>query len=505
MEAKACLPIDQSKIKQELMETDICVKVEEFKEKSKYFEPKLDCIKEDMLHYEPRETPAAKIKLEPIQQKDSTLGDFTGQSTICNIKTEAVNNTDNIGTCGTETLSVTTNNLQESFNETWKPISMTKVADYYRAADDNLDTTGICSSKQGGETRVDINTKAKFHTLDFISTGEASGISNRETQLKQPRTNIQEKMQAKLDNGHKQKQNIKFVDKSKENNTKSSSSQTSSASFKDPNKVLDTTSYIYRKKETNLKRTISTSRNSSTVNDSNDFKDTYTYAEKLKNCMEKKHIPFVNKRTKQRRETFLTYFDNFGIEIILVSDKDNDRTELYNRNEDPATFYRLFYNFIKASQCEPRPDVTDKEVEVLSTYIKECKQKERKCEFNSKRPRLTSSRPVQNVDGDIVSSARRMAKTRNGLVTENFDQPSSNFMRPPRSVSRSGNGLVTDNYAQKREETQTNTVDTSNRYWDLRGKRYMHKDNWNGRKKKRKKKKGNYAKLHDYWYGIIYI
>ena len=271
---------------------------------------------------------------------------------------------------------------------------------------------------------------------------------------------------------HNKKDCNQLVKQSRES-TSSNHSWGAPAPFKDPNKVLDKASYVYRKKEIIQKRNHNSIENCSSVFYSNDLTDTNTLTEKLKLNMEKKHIAFVNKRTNQRRETFLTYFDYAGIEVILVSDRHSDKFELYSKSEHPNTFYRLFYNFNKAT--EMGPVVSDMEAEFLEAYIKECKQNKGDAETATKRPRLSPTlQHAQTSEGDIIRSARKLNRTEKDNTLPSYQSRSDsreNFERSRRNVRKIGNGYATESYTKRQVDNRRSNRDSPSNYWDFRGRR----------------------------------
>ena len=484
-----CDPMDQNNMQKAPTEPNIQIKIEDLKQERKdQYDPKLDHINEDMLQYESREGLMAKIKVEPGPQRDCTLNDIAEQPSFNKIKFEPVNNSEiNVktekvlhngpgkalatkikeeltpdndrmlidseqppafsdemaaSTCtakndrsGNETSVLTANNPAESGKETWEPIPVRKVDHYFGENDE----------EKGSDTH-------KTTTRQVQVTNKVNEPVN--------------------EHSHNKKDRDQLVKHSKESSS-SNHSWGAPAPFKDPNKVLDKASYVYRKKETIQKRNHNSIENCSSVFYSNDLTDTNTLTEKLKLNMEKKHIAFVNKRTNQRRETFLTYFDNAGIEVILVSDRHSDKFELYSKSEHPNTFYRLFYNFNKATEIGPV--VSDMEAEFLEAYIKECKLNKGDAETATKRPRLSPTlQHAQSSEGDIIRSARKLNRTEKDHTLPSYQSRSDsreNFERSWRNVRKIGNGYATESYTNRQIDNRRSNRDSPSHYWDFRGRR----------------------------------
>ena len=498
------IKVDLTKVKQEPME--VCVKIENLPEKDNSFQSKLDSINKDMIQYESRDFPSVKIKREPSLCRNHTLINYEEQQTEIKLNIEEVTKDnvvkteisesnaqkletpapdkiplmetpapDKITLMGTpapdkiplmetpapdkiplmetpapdkiplmETpapdkipLTTETGHHKEHAHDTWTPIPLSELVGFYGNSDTSnwsLDLNDSNISEINGQS-------VKERTSTNFSTYEENRNTAKRTANSERQVFLQENEQLIVQTTDSSRNKYDHdMQKPRESIKRTIVSGSTSTTFKDPNKVLDQGSYIYRKKR-NLPKDI----NRKTFDD---FNDTSIYAETLKQSMEKKQLIFINKRTKQRRETFLTYFDDFGIEAIIASYKGTDKLEMYNRSEDPNTFYRLFYNFTKTSSNEPKPQVSDKEVQAVSKYMKEyTKQQEKNADNSSKRPRLTpAEQPNKNSEVAIIRSTRQLRKL--------------------------GRGFATENYYKRYEENQSrHKSEPRNSYWASRGKR----------------------------------
>ena len=460
--------LDLAKVKNEPMEMGASIKIDSFTGKSTDLKLNLECINEDMIHYEQRESPGAKLKTEPsefpdiktasgkqakvkseVEQKNETIySDTNSQKDMISIQEKSKTETSvnkimrPVPENGNKNLSIIN---QESKEDTWTPIGMSKLVEHFEGNDNWKSDLNITRASELSNKKTTGNTDK-----------DRTAVQNNSATRKKPAA----------------ENSAKHSSKRKENG-KSDPKGSSSQVFKDPNKVLDPNSYIYHKRANGREmnqngRKINKNGLDMNQNRNNYFSRTVASSQPsinslststIRESMEKKSISFVNKVTKQRRESYLIYFNDFGLEVILASHKDSDQTEMYARKDNPNTFYRLFYNFVKAEETNPKPAVTTKEIEIIAKEIEEtrsrideCKERERSDDVCFKKPRLTEDdHNAQNSELDIVRSARQLIKMRKGSATGNYSKTSEhnqNTFRPS----------------------------PNNRYWDFRGRRYMDKD-----------------------------
>ena len=392
---------DMTKIKEENMDIGASIKAENFTSTCKYTDLKLKllCINEDIIDYEEREATSVKIKTES--------GDYPDTETDAHKQTEVESEVEQ----------------KNKTNDPWTPVGMSKLVDHFEG---NLNINRA--------PQIDIKT-----TKEKTTTGHERGTTRMESAGRNSARNAECSSEWKGDGKSKPNGNPSHV-------------------FKDPNKVLDPNSYIYNKgsngREMNQGQNKHYSRSMSSLELSNSKPSSNT----IRQRMEKKYLSFVNKTTKQRRESYLTYFNDFGLEAILASHKSSDKTELYTKKDEPNTFYRLFYNFVKAEKTNPKPTIRTIEVEVIAkeiatinAKITESAEKENE-EVPFKKPRLTANNHLtKHLDTGIVRSARKLVKMRK--ESERCD-------------------------SSKTSEHNKDTCrqSPSNRYWEHRGRKYMCKD-----------------------------
>ena len=351
----------------------------------------LDCVNDDILDYEEREAQMAKLKTE--------TGDYP--DTDSHVQTREKSGSDQED----KTMNFDT-------SKPWKPVGVSKVVDHFDAYMNNGDQ----------------NIRDKTFTDDIDDTE-----GNTTTDCDSDNTCLSER-----------KGGIESKPKGRPSNV-----------FKDPNKVLDPNSYVYKRsngRDANLdQRNPNASATVSCV-PSNSV---------IRQRMEKKYLSFVNKTTQHRLESYLIYFNDFRLEAILVSHMNSDKTELYTRTSDPNTFYRLFYNFVKAEETTPKPTIRAIEVSVIANEIAtingritNCTEKENE-EVPFKKPRLTANNQVKdftrNPGSDIVRSARKLMKMRRESAMGDYSKPSESY-------------------------TGTRRSSLGSRYWEFRGKKYVCKD-----------------------------
>ena len=395
---------DMTKIKEENMDIGASIKAENFtsKYKSTDLKLKLLCINEDIIDYEEREATSVKIKTES--------GDYPDTETDAHKQTRVESEVEQ----------------KNKTNDPWTPVGMSKLVDHFEG---NLNINRA--------PQIDIkNTKEKTTTVHDKRTTRMESAGRNSAR------NTECSSEWKEDGKCKPKGNPSHV-------------------FKDPNKVLDPNSYIYSKKSNGREMNHGQNNHYSRSTASCDPSNSKPSANTIRQRMEKKYLSFVNKTTKQRRESYLIYFNDFGLEAILVSHKSSDKTELYTKRDDPNTFYRLFYNFVKAKETNPKPtiraievEVIAKEIATINAKITESAEKENE-EVPFKKPRLTTNNHrsdlTKNLDTGIVRSARKLVKMRKESETRDSSKTSEH-------------------------NKDTFRPSPSNRYWEHRGRKYLCKD-----------------------------